>query len=698
MMKLLKKKDLRLMNLVLWMLTTRIGTFIFGGRHAMVFDVSLIHRFADLPLVKRQKILWSLSQNPFRLNQELFRFLKCFICWIFFTKVDENGQSPIFNVMQYRVPSTTELMRSNTIVNSYRDLNFKPLEGKVVDAGSLDRDVSSHLRKLGVPLLEDISHLKALMRTRLSKQSCHHPEIEVGVKCDCVILGSGSGGSVVAGILAQAGYKVIILEKGFYFARGDLSLLEQPSMYTMYEERGCLVSKDSSTILLSGSTVGGGSTVNWSASFRTPPHVRKEWATTHKLELFASSQYDKAMDAVCSRIGVQAEVENENFQNSVLREGCLKCGYHVENIPRNNKSDHYCGFCGLGCKSGEKKGTAETWLVDATAHGAIIFSGCTAEEILHVYNTRGSMKKRTVRGVAASFQDNRGYLFVDAKVVVAACGALRTPPLLKKSGLRNPNIGRNLHIHPVQVVWGYFPADKGPKGMCYEGGIMTAYSKVAANWDGDGYGALLECPAVQPGLISLAMPWRSGADLKTRMAKFPRTAFLLALARDKGSGSVTIDGDGRLEVDYILSNFDKESLKTGAEHCLRILAAAGAVEIGTMHTDGEIYRADGCSAEELEAYLQRARSHAYKKLSTIVVSAHQMGSCRMGMEAGTSGVDERGETWEVAGLFVGDSSVFPTATGVNPMITVQAIAYSTAQSILTFLNNNNNHHHLHQTE
>lgn len=161
---------------------------------------------------------------------------------------------------------------------------------------------------------------------------------------------------MVAGVLANAGYKILVLEKGSYAARYNLSLLEGPTMEHMYLGSGLLATEDLGVVILAGSTVGGGSTINWSASIRTPQHVLNEWSRFHDLELFESKLYKEAMDVVCEKMGVQSKIENEGFNNMILRKGCEELGYPVNTIPRNSQADHYCGWCCLGCKDGKKKG------------------------------------------------------------------------------------------------------------------------------------------------------------------------------------------------------------------------------------------------------------------------------------------------------------------------------------------------------
>jgi long-chain-alcohol oxidase len=260
--------------------------------------------------------------------------------------VNENAQNPLWKAIGYCGPDP---------VTTSATLTPKPLENSIIDVCILSsEDLNMALKTHGIRLADASSVANETVKSR-----------DHVLECDVVIVGSGSGGGVAAAVLAKAGFKVIILEKGGYMARQDLSLLEREAVRDLYEEGKILSTDDQRMLVFAGSTVGGGSAVNWSASLRTPDHVLREWNEELNLPLFGSQRYRDAMDEVCKRLGVQGEIDNENFQNTVLRTGCEKLGYHVANIPINATPDHYCGWCTFGCRKGMKQGTSETWLVDA---------------------------------------------------------------------------------------------------------------------------------------------------------------------------------------------------------------------------------------------------------------------------------------------------------------------------------------------
>ncbi|KAL3498075.1 hypothetical protein ACH5RR_040807 [Cinchona calisaya] len=691
----LQHPKLFLARVALWLLSTSIGTFALCGIASLSGHFPYLQKFSQVSPQKREQIVLAWSRSlifPLRL---LFTALKVLILLVFFTQVDDKEDNPSWKAIGYCGPDpdfkrkTQHIKTLKQMFESVEDQKqeesskeelFGPLNKGIVNLDRPKQFVFERLQNAGFSVSTSSSHLKNIAKSK-SLKPCF------SIKCDAVVVGSGSGGGVVAGILANAGYKTIVLEKGSYFARTNLSLLEGSTMDQMYLGSGLLATENMDVMFLAGSTVGGGSTVNWSSSIRTPPHVIKEWSESYELELFDSKLYKEALDVVCQKMGVQSEINNEGLNNMVLRKGCHELGYPVNTIPRNATSDHYCGWCCFGCKDGKKKGTSETWLVDLVNSGnGAILPDCKAIQVLH--GRKNKKKRNCAVGVAFKFQ-NQGaeeLCIVESKATIVACGALGTPELLIGSGLKNPNIGKNLHIHPVVMAWGYFPEstpDPWPDAekKSYEGGIMTAMSTVVGNFQGSGYGSVIQTPALHPGMFSVLMPWTSGHDIKDRMCKFSRTAHVFALARDKGSGQLV----SPYSISYKMDKIDEENIKSGLEKVLRILASAGAEEIGTHQIEGRSINVKKVSYVEFDKFVKEESSRSVKNLETPVCSAHQMGSCRMGVDSKTSAVNPVGETWEIEGLYIADSSVFPTALGVNPMVTIQAIAYCTAQTILETL-------------
>ncbi|KAJ4914830.1 Long-chain-alcohol oxidase FAO1 [Raphanus sativus] len=647
-------------RIVLRLLTFRLGTLLLCG--FVCLDKKnwspLLLKFSDISLEKREKVLqkWNTQwYNP--LARIAFMMIKAIFLFYYFTWTNENTENPAWDAIGYKVDIGEE--------NENTEHKERPLEKGIIETAKED-DVTAIKQRLinkGLKVKED-------KETNALK-----------IECDAVVIGSGCGGGVAAANLAKSGLKVIVLEKGNYFVPQDYSTLEGPSMFEMFEANGLLMTHDGRFRFMAGSTLGGGSVVNWAASLKTPDAIIDEWSKDRGIAIFAREEYTTAMESVCGRIGVTERVIREGFQNQILRRGCERLGLDVTVVPRNSSEEHYCGSCSFGCKTGDKRGTDITWLVDAVdSNNAVILTQCRAEKLVLVNNGR---RKKCV-GVTASSTTTSNKtvkkIEISAKVTVVACGSLMTPGLLSTSGLKNRNIGRGLHIHPILMAWGYFPEKNSEfNGAAHEGEIMTSLHYVF-EMDSTTPNITLETPALGPGTFAALVPWVSGSDVKKRLAKYARTSHIFVTVRDEGVGEVK---EGIVK--YKLTKADEENLTTGLRRALRILVAAGAEEVGTYRSDGQRLKCDGIKEEDLEEFLETVDAPAgvvsMSECWTHSFTAHQMGCCRMGKTEEEGAVDGYGESWEAEDLYVCDASVLPTALGVNPMITTQSTAYCISKRI-----------------
>ncbi|KAG9284692.1 hypothetical protein G9A89_002923 [Geosiphon pyriformis] len=495
-------------------------------------------------------------------------------------------------------------------------------------------------------------------------------EHEAELQFDVIVIGSGAGGSVVAAELSKTGQKVLVIEKGKYYHQSELSLDQQDSQ-KLFEGNGGLLSEDGSLNVAAGSTFGGGTTVNWSGSLRPQHFIREEWSRKG-LPFFLSDEYSKCLNIVTARMGVTEENIIHNGSNKVLIDGCKKLGFDVETIPQNSAAyPHQCGWCCFGCRYGEKQGALMTFLRDAKDNGAKFIQNCYVEKVI--------INNGKAVGVSAKID---GHEFtIHAQKIIVSAGSLNSPAILIRSGLKNKNIGKNLHVHPVTFIYGVF--DKEIKS--YSGTLMTSLSKVVENLDGQYHGAKIEGMATHPALLSLICPWKSSLQHKTMMTQLNHIAPLTILVRDKDSGRIAVDNEGKLRVHYTISPHDAKSMVAGIIAGLKILVAAGAKRIATGQAGIEEFvtaKEDPSNDPKFLKYLEKVAKVGVAPNQTFMTTGHQMGTCQMGSSPSSSVVDSNGESWEIKNLYVADASIFPSASGVDPMVTNMSLAYSVAKGII----------------
>ena len=97
-----------------------------------------------------------------------------------------------------------------------------------------------------------------------------HAALPQRLECDVAIIGSGAGGGITAELLTKAGLSVVIVEEGPLKSSTDFKQREPEAYASLYQESAGRKTKDKGITILQGRTVGGGTTVNWCSSFRTP--------------------------------------------------------------------------------------------------------------------------------------------------------------------------------------------------------------------------------------------------------------------------------------------------------------------------------------------------------------------------------------------------------------------------------------------
>lgn len=592
--------ELRQIGQALTLLASRMANGCFTGR------------FQSLPALDRpgrERLLASWANSrlpPLRAGFQVFKRLALFLCYT--RRAPQTGSNPLWSRMQY--PGPVEPNRAATPA-----LNVL----RVAQATSLD--------------------------------------------ADAVVIGSGAGGGVVAAELAATGKRVVILEKGGYYHEGDFDGAERVASQRLFEKQCLLTTRDASMVLLAGSGLGGGTTINWMTSLPTPDYVLQQWEREYGLRDATGPTWRTSLDAVWKRLNVNTEESIPNAQNQRLIDGCTALGYHWRILPRNARQCGDCGHCNFGCRFGAKQGVLKTYLQDAAEHGAVLVPNAEVQRI--------TVERGAATGVEAVVQGHR--LTVRSKLVVAAGGSIHTPALLLRSGLSNPNIGRHLNLHPTTAVVGIYPEPI----EAWHGALQTAACDHFAN-SGDGYGFILEVPPMHPGLAALALPWHSASGHQELMNDFSRMAAFIAITRDRDGGRVTIDRAGKPVVSYTVSRRDAPLVVQAAQEAARLHAAAGArTLVGPYNTLPIVEVKKGAVEEQTRRFAARGT----RSNDLGLFSAHQMSSCRMGKDAGQAAVDPEGQTYEVRNLFVADGSALPTSTGVNPMISIMTLAHRTAQYI-----------------
>lgn len=473
-------------------------------------------------------------------------------------------------------------------------------------------------------------------------------------RCDVVVVGSGAGGASAARVLAERGLDVIVVEQGAYHDAASFSTDPIDAMPMLYRDGGLTFCEGRPGIPLPvGRCVGGTTVVNSGTCLRPPEEVLMRWRDVHGIPWAASLEME--LEAVKRALHVAPVDPATAGRNAELcRTGADAIGASNGPIPRNAGHVTCCGACPTGCAIDAKQAMHVSELPRAAAAGARIRAGAAVERIL--------VEQGRACGVVARVDGGR--YEVRSRAVVLAGGALGTPELLLRQGVanRSGHVGRHLRIHPACWVGALFEQE------------VRGWEGVMQSWLVDEWqdrGLFLEATFTP---LPFGAHWLRGAGdrFMEQLECFDRLAVIGVHLSERSEGRLRIRG-GRLRIRYRLRSDDAAAIRFGIARAADIHFAAGAREAYP-----QLGRVPAVRPGQQGELVERAR---VRPGQLRLEGFHPMGTARMGADPDASVVAPSGECHDLAGLWVTDASLFPTAVKVNPMVTIMACARRVAAAL-----------------
>jgi choline dehydrogenase-like flavoprotein len=478
------------------------------------------------------------------------------------------------------------------------------------------------------------------------------------IDADVVVIGSGAGGATFAAELAEAGYDVVVLEEGSYYQTRDFTADTSAMVRQLYRDGGATMAVGNPPILYQeGRAVGGSTVINGGMSWRTPEPVLARWE--RELGLAGIGRELEPLFARVERRIHVAPMDPEaiGHDNRLLKRGADAMGWKVIGNLRNQAHCAGSNRCAFGCPTGAKQSALVSYLPRALHFGARIYADVRVDRITR-HGKRATGAIATVRGSGHR-------LTVRAKLVVSACGAIHTPALLARSGLRSPSgqLGKNLAMHPnVKVVAIFDEPVTGWQGAHQAFQVRQFQDQ----------GLLFAAVNMPPSILAMSFPHR-GAALGQLMAHYDRMVLAGMLCEDTTTGRVRTIA-GRPQAFYQLAEADAANLQRGVSLLSELLFAAGARRILLpFHGAPDLYGPDDA---------RRLLDRHIPARTWEVVTVHMMGTARMGADRSACATSSYGEVHDADRLIVADASLFPTPIGVNPMETIMALATRAAGHVI----------------
>ncbi len=480
---------------------------------------------------------------------------------------------------------------------------------------------------------------------------------------DVVVVGSGPGGATVARAVARGGASVAVVEEGALHPPGRLPEDSFTAMARLYRDMGASVTRSPSPVpYVQGRAVGGTSVINGAISWRLPQDVHAGWGSEDPelQELLPWERVCQALDTVEADLNIHpTDPAVAGPNNLLLAEGAAALGLEHRPIRRNVRGCVGSGRCLQGCPHGAKASMDGTYLPDACAAGARIYARTRIDGI------RLAERRDRATGVTGVTAGGGRLTLSARRAVVLAASAVQTPALLWRSGVRSGPVGQGFQCHPGASMAGRFAQPVRVWRGATQGHEVTGLRQEGLKFEALGYDMAMVA-ARQKGV---------GAELSERIEDLAHWCNWGVAVRSEARGRVRPAGP-REAVRWTPTEGDMRQVRKGVRVLGEMMLAAGAqyVTPGVFGWHAQVEDPSVMASFDEEGPLD-PRAYA-------LAVTHMFGTCRMASDPARGVVRPDFRHHQVDGLYIADSSVFPSNTGVNPQTSIIALASLCGEHVL----------------
>jgi choline dehydrogenase-like flavoprotein len=485
------------------------------------------------------------------------------------------------------------------------------------------------------------------------------------LEADLVVVGTGAGGAPVGALAAEAGLDVLFAEEGGYHPTASFNPYGRESIARLVRDGATTAIQGRPLIpFVEGRCVGGSTVINGGMSWRPPERILAEWARLTGASELGPAGLAGLLERVERETSVADQLELSIGDDSrLMAQGAARMGWRHDKNKRGQYLCVGCNNCVMGCPTGAKTSTLVTWIPRALRAGARCATELRIQRLLieggRCVGVAGQAINPATRRMDREVQ-------IRARATVISCGAVQTPHLLLRHGLGRPSgqLGRNFLCHPNAKVLAFYPqVVRGWQGVSQWGQVREFRDE----------GILFAENMIPPSAVASLQPVH-GQPLWELMQRYNHMVLGGVLVEDSTTGRIRRGPFDMALPSYQITPHDIHRFIDGVRHMALMHLENGADQV-LLPFSGRHFVSSPDQLRDLERVVERPDD-------LDLFTVHLMGTARMGTRPRDSVVNLDGELWDLPGCYVSDASLFPTAIGVNPQVTIMALALHVAERLV----------------